>query len=360
MDEEKSREKKRKILIITHQLSRTGAPIVLLDMIRIFWKAGYDLEVITMLDGELREELAQMQIPIKVQERFMDKPDEFFQFAGQFQMVVANTLITFEAVHLLKYLNIPVLWWLHEGRQYFEYFRTVLPDFQKLPSNIHVFSVSHYVQKTVEELCGAPTELLHFGVQDVRSGNRRSRGNKVRFLTAGTYSKVKAQDVLVEAIGMLPEEYLQRAEFYFCGNEKMCDEAVFFSVKNLCEAYENVMLLHQLTRQQTMEWMEQCDCVIVPSRIEPFSAVAVEMMMKGNLCLCTEVCGVAHYIEDGVNGFIVPPEDPEKLKEKIIYIIENCGSLEQIREAGRKSYEQYFSLQVFEEKVLKLAEQYCR
>jgi len=360
MNDNKIEKQHKKILIISHQLSRTGAPIVLLDMIRVLWNHGYDLEVVAMLDGELRGELEEMKIPVKLQERFMDQPDEFFHYAGQFHLVVANTLVTFEAVHLLKYLNVPVFWWLHEGRQYFEYFQTALPDFQKLPPNIHVFSVGHYVQQVVKELYGVQTEILHFGVKDEASGSSCIKGDKVRFLTAGTYSSVKAQDVLAEAVRQLPETYLQKAEFYFCGNEQIFDETIFLSVKKLCEEYENVTRLHQLSRQETLEWMEKCDCFIVPSRIDPIPTVAVEMMMKGNLCLCTEVCGVAHYIEDGVNGFTVPTENIEKMKEKIIYIIENRDSLEPIRMAGRKIYEEHFSFEVFEPRILELVELYSR
>ena len=212
---EQNQKREKKILVITHQLSRTGAPIVLLDMIHVFWEHGYQIEVITMLDGELREELEKMEIPIKVQEHFLQQADEFFIYAGGFHFVVANTLVTFEALHLLKYMQIPVLWWLHEGRQYFEYFQKVLPDFRELPPNIHVFSVGHYVQQVIEELYGVTTEILHFGVEDEYADYHRSIGNKVRFLTAGTYSKVKAQDILVEAIRRLPQEYLSRAEFFF-------------------------------------------------------------------------------------------------------------------------------------------------
>ena len=46
---------KQRLLFVTHQLSRTGAPIVLLDMIRLCINNGYEVEVITMLDGPLRD-----------------------------------------------------------------------------------------------------------------------------------------------------------------------------------------------------------------------------------------------------------------------------------------------------------------
>lgn len=52
----------KRILVITHQLSRTGAPVVLLDVIRICKDQKYYIDVITMLDGELREELLAMTI----------------------------------------------------------------------------------------------------------------------------------------------------------------------------------------------------------------------------------------------------------------------------------------------------------
>ena len=348
----------KKILIITHQLSRTGAPIVLLDMIRVLWRQGYQLEVISMLDGELRQELEEMNILLRVQEHFMDQSEAFWQYVENFNIVIANTLVTFEAVHLLKYTNIPVIWWLHEGRQYFEYFKTVLPDFRNLPAHIHVFSVGHYVQQVIKELYGVRTEILHFGIEDHPAAAKRTSAEKVRFLTAGTYSKVKAQDVLAEAIRSLPEEYLQRAEFFFCGSEQMFDEEVFHAVLALSQDYQNVTMLHQLSRAETLQWMETCDCLIVPSRIDPIPTVAGEMMMKGNLCLCTEVCGVAHYIEDGVNGLTVPAENPQALRDKIMCVIDHNQSLNPIRARGRAIYELHFAKSVFEPKVAQIVEQY--
>ncbi len=349
----------KRILVITHQLSRTGAPIVLLDMVKVLQGQGYQIEMITMLDGELRQEFQKMGIPVRVQERFIAQAEEFLQYAHGFQMVVANTLITFEPVQLLKYTKIPVLWWLHEGRRYFEHFQTVLPDFSKLPSNIHVLAVGHTVQQAVWELYGVQVEILHFGVEDFPVVHKREMNDgKVRFLTAGMYSKIKGQDVLAEAIRQLPEEYLTRAEFFFCGNEQMYDEEVFSSIQKLCEDYENVTILHQLSRAETLAWMERCDCLIVPSRMDAMPTVAAEMMMKGNLCLCTDVCGVAYYIEDGRNGFTVPSANVEALVEKITYIVDNNKRLSSVRSAGRKTYEAYFSKDVFADRVQGLAERY--
>lgn len=86
--------------------------------------------------------------------------------------------------------------------------------------------------------------------------------------------------------------------------------------------------------------------------------VAAEVMMAGKLCLCTDVCGIAHYIEDGVNGFTFPPEDVDALAEKIKFIIDGHGHLEDVGKAGHDIYESYFSMEVFEKNILGLAAQY--
>ena len=59
-----------RILFITHQLSRTGAPIVLLDMIKLCKRERADIDVITMMDGELGEQLHNMGIDYKISNFF--------------------------------------------------------------------------------------------------------------------------------------------------------------------------------------------------------------------------------------------------------------------------------------------------
>lgn len=54
----------KSILVFSHQLSRTGAPIVLLDLVRIMKKEGYKVAVISFMDGSLKEEYKKEGIPV--------------------------------------------------------------------------------------------------------------------------------------------------------------------------------------------------------------------------------------------------------------------------------------------------------
>ena len=100
--------------------------------------------------------------------------------------------------------------------------------------------------------------------------------------------------------------------------------------------------LHQLTRRQTISCMEDVDCLIVPSRIEPLSAVAIEMMMTGGTVLCTDVCGIAYYVEDGENGYVTSSDDPQRLAESIIRVIDDYDNWEHIGKIGHQTYMKHF------------------
>ena len=223
-----------RILFVTHQLSRTGAPIVLLDMIGVCLKEGCNVEVISLLDGELKSDIEQMGINVTIKDDFVNDWDNFRKYAEHFHAVVANTLITYQVIHVLNNSNVPVIWWLHEGEQYFEYFKTVIPDFNCLGSNVHVYSVGHRVKDVVMKRYSFMTDILHMGVEDFHTDDSYAgksvfeqydpKHEKVRFLVVGTYSKLKAQDILARAIEELDEEVRNQCVFLFCGNEEMYDE----------------------------------------------------------------------------------------------------------------------------------------
>ncbi len=365
----KNEGSKQKILCITHQLSRTGAPIVFLDLIRILQNAGYEITVISLMDGDLRKELEDLSIPVSIKDDFYHDREAFRPYAEGFDAVFCNTLIAYQPIHVLNGSETPVFWWLHEGEQYFEYFKTVLPDFSSLAPNIHVYSVGHYVRDVILRRYGVTTGILHFGVRDLYDVSAAqdnpshvadvvdSNHSRVRFVISGTYSNVKGQDVLCEAIRLLPPALLNACEFLFCGNETTVDESVFSAVCALVADFPNVKKRPSLTHPEMMDVMRAMDFLIVPSRVEPLSAVAVEAMMLHKPCIITDICGIAHYLVDHYNALLCPPEDPSALADAIKEAVRlsndrSEGSIyHHICERGRDIYDAYFSVDVFTSRV---------
>ncbi len=60
------------------------------------------------------------------------------------------------------------------------------------------------------------------------------------------------------------------------------------------------------------------DVLAVPSRAEAFGLVIVEAMFAGVPVVASAVGGIPEVIEDGVNGILVPPDDPAALAAAVL------------------------------------------
>lgn len=76
-----------------------------------------------------------------------------------------------------------------------------------------------------------------------------------------------------------------------------------------------------------------------------------ECMMQARIAICSENTGTAGVLRDGYDGLIYQNNDPQLLAEKIRYVINQRGNLEQMKSNARDTYEKVFAMEVFEEKI---------
>ncbi|MFB5266405.1 glycosyltransferase family 4 protein [Paenibacillus enshidis] len=69
------------------------------------------------------------------------------------------------------------------------------------------------------------------------------------------------------------------------------------------------------------EFMPFFDIFVLPSRAEAFGSVFAEAALSCLALVGTEVGGIAEQIENGVNGLLVPPNDPVALAEALAGVI---------------------------------------
>lgn len=98
------------------------------------------------------------------------------------------------------------------------------------------------------------------------------------------------------------------------------------------------------------EFLWQLDLFVLPSLWEGLPTVVLESMAAGVPVIATNVPGTDELIEDGVDGWLVPPRDPQALAEKIIFALRSPHLRRQVSEAGRKKAEQF--------SIDKIADQY--
>lgn len=96
------------------------------------------------------------------------------------------------------------------------------------------------------------------------------------------------------------------------------------------------------------------DTFVLSSNWEGLPTVVLEATMYGRPVVSTEVGGIAEAIEDGVNGFLVPPRSPEVLAERLITLATDTALAERMTASAQKTLEDKFGHKRFLEQVEEL------
>ena len=90
----------------------------------------------------------------------------------------------------------------------------------------------------------------------------------------------------------------------------------------------------------------------VPSRLtESLGRVAIEAMEFGRPPLVSALGGLVEVVEDGVTGWVVPPNDPIALAHKIGEIVTRPDSWGGFPAAARARYEAMFESHVIAQQI---------
>jgi glycosyltransferase involved in cell wall biosynthesis len=65
----------------------------------------------------------------------------------------------------------------------------------------------------------------------------------------------------------------------------------------------------------------------------------LESMAVGTPVICTRVGGMPEYVDDGVTGFIVPPNDPAAIRGRLLRLLDDVALIRQMGDAGRRHVE---------------------
>lgn len=340
-----SKEITKPILVVSHELSRTGAPIVLFDLVQILRKKEYDVFVVSYEDGELKENYLKIGMTVIICEKRIDN-EWLTQLSRLFDMWIINTLVMAPLVNYMRNKRVNIVWWLHESEQFFvaeqRLCKKICPT-----QYLQIVAAGPYVHRMVQKYFGIDVPILNFGVRDVRSTAKKAH-DKIRFVHVGTMAGNKGQDILADAIDKLPQEYMDKAEFIFIGKLIDASEGILKKLTSIQIKCSNVKIYDAMEQNELFKMYDCIDGVIVSSIIEPTSAVAVEGLMKEKICICSDICGVVNYLKDKENALIFPCGDSVALAEKIKYVIDNRCCLENIRKNGRMVYEKIYSMEALE------------
>jgi len=87
---------------------------------------------------------------------------------------------------------------------------------------------------------------------------------------------------------------------------------------------------------------------------ETFGLVNLEAMLHSLPIISTNEGGIPDIVIDGVNGYLVPQQNSEALADKLEILIKNPELRLKMGFAGKKIYEEKFTLEIFEKRIVEI------
>ena len=114
--------------------------------------------------------------------------------------------------------------------------------------------------------------------------------------------------------------------------------------------------------QEKYDVLTNTDVLVFPTKLEheTFGNVNLEAMQFGIPVIATNVAAIPDIIDDGVNGYLVDKSAPNQIADKLEYLIKHPDLSKQMGNAGRKKYEEKYTLQIFEQNMKQVFEKCLR
>ena len=344
-----------RILMCTHNLNWEGAPLCQFEIaVGLKNKGIIEPVIYSPEEGPLRrafeEEGIQVEVAPHPLARTLFVPGEYERaiedFAGWIQelnveVVYANTALTFYAIHAAKVLGIPSIWNLHESEPWQSYFDHFGPyvSARALECFNHPYQVLFDSNATRAKWSDLNARHNFFTIQNgldlkefAREMGRQRRAsarkqlkvgdNELMILIMATICDRKGQMDLVEAVGRLADEQVEKIRCFIVG-----DRASAYS-EQLHQARRDLGLkrsarIHILPEtSDRFLYYAGADIYVGSSRLESFPRVILEAMAAELSIITTPVCGVVEQVNE-TNALFYQPGDTKTLAANITLLLQN-------------------------------------
>jgi glycosyltransferase involved in cell wall biosynthesis len=214
-------------------------------------------------------------------------------------------------------------------------------DFQRLVDEPslpdHILCASSFTRTTLVEngIAADRITVVPYGVDCERfvpaPARDKSCSGKLKLLFVGRINQRKGVKYLLEALRLLDTRNI---ELTICG--RVVDSLELFKPFADC-----VNIRPSVSNEELVAAYQSADLFVFPSVAEGFGQVLLESLACGLPILSTTHTAAPDLIDDGVEGFVVEPRNPELLAERIHWAHTHRAELDGMRAAARQRAESF-------------------
>jgi glycosyltransferase involved in cell wall biosynthesis len=212
----------------------------------------------------------------------------------------------------------------------------------------HLVANSFAAKEDIIKEYAVPTQrisIIHNSMMDPFPSIQNSNRDRNDFVCVGQFIPRKGQDILVRAISILKKNY-PYIKVEIIGKIIQLDSYQQY-VKGLVQELgveDNFIFTGDMPQIKVLEHMSRAWITLFPTRSEAFGNVCMESMAVGTPIIASRVGGIPELIRDGVDGVLVPPDDPERLAEAIRMLLIDDHLHEMMSLSSRQRFLELFEL----------------
>ncbi|MDB5243181.1 MAG: glycosyl transferase family 1 [Spirosoma sp.] len=160
----------------------------------------------------------------------------------------------------------------------------------------------------------------------------------------------KGVDNVIQALGVLRHQYTIEARLLIVGGETDDpDPSSTPEIRRLQTLADEAGVADLVTftgrrgRETLRYYYNAADVFVTTPWYEPFGITPLEAMACGTPVIGSNVGGIKHTVRDGRTGFLVPPNDPKALAQKLALLLTNAALRERMGQRSRQHVQKHYT-----------------
>jgi O-antigen biosynthesis protein len=347
----------KRLLLVTHDLSFSGAPLVLYMLARYLQGEGYTIGVLSAAEGPLEERYTRAGMAVIVAPGLKDDARIAAAALAEYGAAIVNTIVCWRSVYAARAAGRPAIWYVHESSYGQELARTEPRVAGALAVADAVLFPARATADLYRPLAPAANFVpVHTGLDMQRlEGHEdgfRKRPGTLCMVALASLEPRKGQDVLLEALRLLPADVLKGLECYLVG--RALDWEFYRELTGAAADMPNVHVVGEVPHERVTSYLRAADIFVLPSRDEALPISMLEAMHYGKGVVAANVGGVAEVVEHEANGLVVPAEDAPALAAAIERMARDTELRARLGARARDTFEADLTIERFGSEVATL------
>lgn len=342
------------ILFISHEATRTGAPVFLLRLMKhISYQLDMDFVILLRSGGELVPDFSALGKTIVLSDPFKLDPLVLNRLKRRnIKLIYSSTITNGMLQAQLKELKCPLLCHVHELSYSIENFFGGKNIKQILDTTNMFLAGSKAVARNLHEQLKIPEERIILAYPFISVQENLDAIESVELPldlpkdaivigTCGTISWRKGPDILLQVARLVLQKTNKPVFFIWVGGPLSHGDYFKLRYDARLMGIEQAMIFTGNV-QSHLPYFSQFDIFLLPSREDPFPLVVMDAASLGIPIICFDRAGGAPELAETDAGIVVPYLDVESMADAILQLSNNDSLRKQLgRRAQQKVVERH-------------------